>query len=144
MVEIIELPKSAFEFIGRIVKVEKIESKRYPGSYRYHVEIEPTDKHWKNMHVWIPIPSTSSEKEVPRGTALAEFIKELKRIGIDKRTVRETFATLLNKTFLFKKMRLGRMENEVWVPVSLVKAKKRKKEIRWIRAPYRSRVTICY
>ncbi len=98
---------------------------------QYHVSIEPinTDLLKKSktgmFHEWIKIPSTATSNTVPEGSVLDRFIQELEILNSEVKKIEthtEVLNFLKNKTFLFKKKKLGKAyagheAKEYWIPV---------------------------
>jgi len=135
MVQITEPKDEWLEFKGKVISVEKEYSEDFDIE-RYHIQIEPIDKEWKNQHIWIPISRYSTEERIIKGTALAEFIKKLNEMRITGKTANETFKKMIGKEFVFHKKIIGQFKKEIWVPKSLIEYKeKNTKKIKLIRNP---------
>jgi len=130
------------EFDGKVVEVaiEPSQLKDDSGESlgdQVHIQIEPTDKELLKdsktgkMHDWIRISPKATETTVPEGSVADRFLQAVENIVSEaKKTekVLEVFQLLNEKTFTFKRQKLGKSfggheARDYWVPVKLIEDK---------------------
>lgn len=106
---------------------------------RFHLEIEPLNVEIKGktgkMHEWYPISDKTTETEFMENSVLDNLAKELNILvdGFEKtELINDAFKLLEGKSFLFRKIRLGRSfegkeAKEYWTPKQLLNDEEIKK-----------------
>jgi len=90
------------EFEGTISKIEQLPAEgKYPAQYK--LTITPNNKpEWKEQTMFISIPGTSTDKEVPKKSYLGVLCKTLENLGLKGETHKELIDSTFNQKFKFK------------------------------------------
>jgi len=124
------------EFQGTVLEVtlEPSQLEGMEDQEQFHIFMEPVDKKiMKNsktggFHEWIRLSPKATESSVPEGSVADRYIEEIELLipeAKKKKLITEVFQLLKDKTFLFKKKKLGRSyegkeAKGYWVPVKLI------------------------
>lgn len=90
------------QFEGTISKIEQLEAEgKYPPQYK--LTITPTNKpDWKEQTMFISIPGTSTDKDVPTKSYLGFLCKALETMGLKGDTHKELIESTFGRKFVFK------------------------------------------
>lgn len=100
------------EFSAKVVSIELVESTM---GRQYKFELAPvgfevggkTGKLWE----WVPLSKTATEDTVPQGSVMDRYLQQVEIVESSakkEKTVDGALKTLLNKTYKFKKVKLGK------------------------------------
>lgn len=117
------------EITGKVVNVIEIPETNY--GKQYHLEIAPvTGPVGKTgcFHEFLRMSKQSVEDKVAEGSVMDLYLQALEEVLLASKgapTVKAALEMMKNKTFVFKKKKLGRNfkefeASEHWVPVKLV------------------------
>ena len=102
-------------------------------SDQYHITMEPTTLVIKGktgfLHEWLRLSPKTTQTAVPEGSVVERYLAQVELCLSEARkakTLNEALALMKGKTFLFKKVKLGRSyegrpAREVWTPIRLIK-----------------------
>jgi hypothetical protein len=122
------------EFEGKVVDIV-LEKNTFQDteSDQYHITMEPTTLTIKGktgfLHEWLRLSPKTTQTAVPEGSVVERYLAQVELCLTDARK-EKTLSGALNmmkgKTFLFKKVKLGRSyegrpAREVWTPIRLIK-----------------------
>lgn len=96
---------------------------RFDPRIRIHVKFQPAHSNMRPFHIWLPCDRAYAESEgraCQEGTALAEYVVALQKLGLKGETVPELFRSMLGRTFFFESRTIGRMRSPTWVPAKLI------------------------
>jgi len=99
---------------------------------QYHIVMDPVDMEvggkTQRLHEWIRLSPKATQTQVPEGSVVERYLSQIEILVPEAKkakTLDEAFALLKGKTFVFKKVALGRSyegrpARKLWVPVSVV------------------------
>jgi hypothetical protein len=122
------------EFEGKVIEVT-LEKNTFNDaeSDQYHIQMEPTTLQIKgktgHLHEWLRLSAKTTQTQIPEGSVVERYLSQVELCISDARkakTLNEALNMMKGKTFLFKKVKLGRSyegkpAREVWTPIKLVK-----------------------
>lgn len=122
------------EFEGKVMDVV-LEKNTFQDteSDQYHITMEPTTLTVKGktglLHEWLRLSPKTTQTAVPEGSVVERYLAQVELCLTEARklkTLDEALKLMKGKTFLFKKVKLGRSyegrpAREVWTPIRLIK-----------------------
>jgi hypothetical protein len=126
-------PNILEEFKGEVVSVD-LEKNQFADSEsdQYHVSIKGLDIEVSGktglIHEWIRLSPKTRQEAVPEGSIVDKYLTQLELVlpeAKKMKTVDEAFKLMVGKSFVFKKVKLGKSfeghaARSIWIPHSRV------------------------
>lgn len=121
------------EFVGVVADVV-LEKNTFTGddeSTQYHITMKPEGIAMKGktgfIHEWVRLSAKATQKSVPEGSIIERYLSQLEVVMPDAKkakTLDEAFAMMKGKSFLFRRVKLGRafqgnQPRDMWTPCGL-------------------------
>jgi hypothetical protein len=122
------------EFEGKVVDVV-LEKNTFADSEssQYHITMSGENIEVKGktgvIHEWIRLSPKTTEESIPEGSIVDKYLTQLEIVlpeAKKAKTLADAFVLMKGKTFLFKKVKLGKAfeghpARALWLPVQLLK-----------------------